>query len=261
MSDLSSLIDGAKAFWQDRKNRPDWHRKRLQNAEVILVVDEAGHSPIIVPLAWAYDAQSSGWEDRSRSTNTGKVQKYVQSLGLEPLSKSSEEQEKWWRASVELLKRMKPESNFSLRSENGEKRARQITDNIYYCTSVVQCDPTEANENDLEALKSLSADVQAAFADESDIRQARLKDSPTIPKKVIIKSTAFVRNPDVIAERLHLARGTCENCRKPAPFKRKSDGTPFLEVHHLKPLAEGGEDTVGNTQALCPNCHRKAHFG
>jgi 5-methylcytosine-specific restriction protein A len=26
-------------------------------------------------------------------------------------------------------------------------------------------------------------------------------------------------------------------------------------------LAEGGEDTVENALALCPNCHRRLHFG
>ncbi|SFB88291.1 HNH endonuclease [Marinospirillum celere] len=50
-------------------------------------------------------------------------------------------------------------------------------------------------------------------------------------------------------------------CGTPAPFNRKSDGTPYLEVHHKTPLALGGEDTVENAIALCPNCHRKAHYG
>jgi len=26
-------------------------------------------------------------------------------------------------------------------------------------------------------------------------------------------------------------------------------------------LAEGGKDTVENAAALCPNCHKEAHFG
>ncbi|WP_163591073.1 HNH endonuclease, partial [Klebsiella variicola] len=39
------------------------------------------------------------------------------------------------------------------------------------------------------------------------------------------------------------------------------DGTPFLEVHHIEWLSNGGEDSVENAIALCPNCHRQAHFG
>ncbi|WP_256325004.1 HNH endonuclease signature motif containing protein [Nitrosomonas sp. Nm132] len=42
---------------------------------------------------------------------------------------------------------------------------------------------------------------------------------------------------------------------------RKHDGSPYLEVHHKIPLAFGGEDTVVNAIALCPNCHREAHYG
>lgn len=82
-----------------------------------------------------------------------------------------------------------------------------------------------------------------------------------IPAKIIVQQTVYVRDPLVTAERLYLANGICDHCGKPAPFNRDSDGTPYLEVHHIKMLAEGGEDTLENTVALCPNCHRKAHYG
>jgi 5-methylcytosine-specific restriction protein A len=35
---------------------------------------------------------------------------------------------------------------------------------------------------------------------------------------------------------------------------------PFLEVHHIIPLSEGGTDDLKNTAALCPNCHRAVHY-
>ncbi|MCF5216690.1 HNH endonuclease, partial [Pseudomonas syringae] len=53
----------------------------------------------------------------------------------------------------------------------------------------------------------------------------------------------------------------CSLCNQKAPFKRKKDQSPYLEVHHRKRLADGGEDTVANAIAVCPNCHRKAHHG
>ncbi|MGL6002403.1 MAG: HNH endonuclease, partial [Plesiomonas sp.] len=55
--------------------------------------------------------------------------------------------------------------------------------------------------------------------------------------------------------------GCCQKCKNEAPFNRKSDGTPYLEVHHKIFLSDGGEDTVENSIALCPNCHRELHFG
>lgn len=82
-----------------------------------------------------------------------------------------------------------------------------------------------------------------------------------IPERVERTSNEFKRNPHVIAEILERAKGICEKCGKPAPFNRVSDGTPYLEVHHKIWLADGGEDTVDNTIAVCPNCHRQLHFG
>jgi 5-methylcytosine-specific restriction protein A len=82
-----------------------------------------------------------------------------------------------------------------------------------------------------------------------------------IPKKVYTVVEQFDRNSDVIAEVLLRANGICECCKKPAPFIRAKDGTPYLEVHHKIPLAKGGEDTIENAEALCPNCHREKHFG
>lgn len=70
----------------------------------------------------------------------------------------------------------------------------------------------------------------------------------------------FQRNPDVVAEVLFRANGHCEHCGNPAPFTRRTNGSPYLEVHHTKSLVEGGEDTVENATALCPNCHRKSHY-
>jgi 5-methylcytosine-specific restriction protein A len=70
----------------------------------------------------------------------------------------------------------------------------------------------------------------------------------------------YLRDPEVVAWVLENAGGVCEVCTKPAPFLR-GDGFPYLEVHHVRPLAEGGPDTVDNTIAVCPNCHRQLHYG
>jgi 5-methylcytosine-specific restriction protein A len=70
----------------------------------------------------------------------------------------------------------------------------------------------------------------------------------------------FVRDPEVVAWVVRRAKGICEACDKPAPFAR-SDGTPYLEVHHVRSLAEGGPDTVDNAIAACPTCHRRLHLG
>jgi 5-methylcytosine-specific restriction protein A len=70
----------------------------------------------------------------------------------------------------------------------------------------------------------------------------------------------FARDPVVHAYVLQLARGRCELCEKRAPFK-KANGQPYLEVHHVRTLADGGSDRPENAVALCPTCHRRLHHG
>lgn len=82
----------------------------------------------------------------------------------------------------------------------------------------------------------------------------------TKPVKNTNQVTQYVRSPEVVAWVLNESNGVCECCGKEAPFV-KEDDTPFLEVHHLKRLADGGSDTISNAIAVCPNCHRELHYG
>lgn len=68
------------------------------------------------------------------------------------------------------------------------------------------------------------------------------------------------RDNDVRKWILNNSNGICECCENPAPFKDSSEA-PYLEVHHLVTLADGGPDTIYNTVAVCPNCHRQLHLG
>lgn len=56
------------------------------------------------------------------------------------------------------------------------------------------------------------------------------------------------------------AAGKCEACRTAAPFLT-ANGAPFLEVHHIDRLADGGADSCEQVAAVCPNCHRRIHYG
>ena len=103
--------------------------------------------------------------------------------------------------------------------------------------------------------------IQKSQRDSVEARQRRLRSASKRPQRVAKMVKFFQRNPDVVAEVLFRAKGVCGNCRNRAPFSRRSDGSPYLEVHHKTPLAEDGDDTVANAIALCPNCHRHSHFG
>ncbi len=94
-----------------------------------------------------------------------------------------------------------------------------------------------------------------------ELRLERIKKATIYPEKIQTISYVYQRNPDVIVETLTRAQGVCEECNKPAPFLRSKDNSPYLEIHHIVALADGGKDSLDNTKAMCPNCHKKLHFG
>jgi 5-methylcytosine-specific restriction protein A len=78
------------------------------------------------------------------------------------------------------------------------------------------------------------------------------------PRRMQESKDIYERDPLVKAWVMQHAQGICELCGEHGPF-RDRQGEWFLEEHHVVPLADGGPDSVENTVALCPNCHRKCH--
>lgn len=117
--------------------------------------------------------------------------------------------------------------------------------------------PRTAQEIELDFTLAVARSSQAPRS----IRLQRLENSTKRAPTVLVQTTVFIRNPDVVAEALFRADGKCERCRAPAPFLRAKDGSPYLEVHHRVQLANGGDDSLENAIALCPNCHRWEHYG
>ena len=114
----------------------------------------------------------------------------------------------------------------------------------------------------LPALESaFTAAVAHSLTLGNDARAKQSSSYPETPTKRLTTITTYDRNPHIVASALLRANGICETCASPAPFPRRTDQTPYLEVHHIIPLAANGPDTLANLQALCPNCHRKAHHG
>lgn len=86
----------------------------------------------------------------------------------------------------------------------------------------------------------------------------KIKKISSTPAKYQVSVTYYTRNKSIKEWTERRAEGVCELCESPAPFTRK-DGSPYLEIHHIKQLSEGGDDSIENTVAVCPNCHRKLH--
>ena len=121
-------------------------------------------------------------------------------------------------------------------------------------------DPGEPST--LEAIQSeFDAKVINAKSLTSRERLALISRENPKPKSRVVPSTVYDRSQYVVAETLERANGVCQSCGKTAPFTRKKDRSPYLEVHHKKQLADGGEDTLKNAIAVCQNCHREHHYG
>ena len=131
-----------------------------------------------------------------------------------------------------------------------------------FTTLCTKCHPAvPLSTNFFRANGDFEHQVSKVRQDTSARRRARLAQAVRRPAFTVVSAMVFERNPDVIAEVLERATGVCESCKENAPFQRRSDGSPYLEVHHQIRLADGGEDSTENAIALCPNCHRRMHFG
>lgn len=74
------------------------------------------------------------------------------------------------------------------------------------------------------------------------------------------RATAFQRSESIRVYVLRRANGKCESCDNEAPFFTKQN-RHYLEPHHIFRLSNGGPDNPNSVAALCPNCHREAHYG
>ncbi|WP_262967273.1 HNH endonuclease [Methylobacter psychrophilus] len=112
---------------------------------------------------------------------------------------------------------------------------------------------------ELDKVKNLDADrarTASKLSPEELLRKA--KQARKIPGSRQATVKQYQRNEYVAEEAKRRANGICQLCLLPAPFTNKNK-KPYLEVHHIVWLARVGNDSLENTVALCPNCHRKMH--
>lgn len=94
------------------------------------------------------------------------------------------------------------------------------------------------------------------LSDKELFRRAKLPKEGKRDREVTTKVSE--RDPYVSEIVKRMAKGICQLCGSNAPFIDKNR-RPYLESHHIIWLSKGGEDTIENSSALCPNCHRKMH--
>lgn len=106
---------------------------------------------------------------------------------------------------------------------------------------------------------------------QKDINNASLidiKDEPEVPRKPKEKGKKknYPRNVNRAKLALYRADYQCEIDDNHKTFISKSSKESYVEAHHLIPFKvqvdiDYNLDVTHNIISLCPNCHRKIHFG
>lgn len=115
--------------------------------------------------------------------------------------------------------------------------------------------PSEPDDNALPVVA-----IEIAGREESQNVPLPIPMGNRTPQAATSEVTRRPRDALVKAWVLQQANGKCEGCEKPSSFNGV-DGLPYLEVHHVRHMADNGSDTPTNAVALCPNCHQELHHG
>lgn len=98
------------------------------------------------------------------------------------------------------------------------------------------------------------SDLMARYDAISQVKEER-------PRTRTERTRGYERDPLVAAIAKVRASFRCEVPGCDHPTFLSEDGSIYGEVHHIKPLSEGGSDRIDNVACLCPAHHREAHFG
>lgn len=140
-------------------------------------------------------------------------------------------------------------------------------DNLDSQKNQVKLNSKQIKDLALKIINSLAENKSKTTTKVTDVTQNKQGDHISVLRNEIhelYKKRATVdiynRSNKIKQDTLERANGICELCNEEAPFFTK-ERKPFLEVHHIIALSNEGVDDMSNTVALCPNCHRKMHYG
>ncbi len=100
-------------------------------------------------------------------------------------------------------------------------------------------------------------DIDLLTQEKQELATIDISKEPPERKEYVVET--FVRNVGWAKKAREIYGEFClvPDCKN--TFK-KEDGSPYIEVHHITPLCNGGEDGVWNLSVLCAHHHKMAHF-
>jgi 5-methylcytosine-specific restriction endonuclease McrA len=132
-------------------------------------------------------------------------------------------------------------------------RLKSENDRLWFKSSSAEDLPIVTLETEVERLDAVPID---------NLLQAYEKRLGTKkPSRRTTTQLTYERDALVVSIARKRSNQTCEipNCES-SPIKLSS-GDNYIEVHHIIPLALGGDDAIENVACLCPNHHREIHLG
>lgn len=123
--------------------------------------------------------------------------------------------------------------------------------------SIIEGDSSITSEQYEKSREHIKKEVKKLSLEELKIL-AENYSKKEVPKRNVMNST-YIRDEIIAEYTKRRANGICQLCGKEAPFCDEN-GQPYLESHHIIWLSKGGSDSIENTIALCPNCHKKMHI-
>jgi 5-methylcytosine-specific restriction endonuclease McrA len=86
-----------------------------------------------------------------------------------------------------------------------------------------------------------------------------LEDQRATPQARIIRKASPYRTPVPALLKHQILLRTQGQCTEKTPDGKRCKQTRWLQLHHVRPLSEGGENTLENLTVLCSGHHRTTH--
>ena len=147
------------------------------------------------------------------------------------------------------------DSHLENRPDNNGNFRKAIIFHLFVNPLTVETKSTN-NQDPLSYAPPTLKDLTTKSIDE--LRAAALIPTPHDGNSKLKSSISYYRSLAIKRYVMSRSLGTCESCHSKAPFFTSKG--PYLECHHVNRIADGGPDIPENVIALCPNCHKKAHY-
>lgn len=117
-----------------------------------------------------------------------------------------------------------------------------------------------------EEVEDLNLKEQMNLIDDADLKEQYNTPIERPAAKTETHRQSYERNPKISKIALKNSGYKCEINPKHITFYRKSDGKPYVEPHHIIPMAKQDDfnyslDIPQNIVSLCSNCHNEVHYG